>query len=131
MKKKSVSFFASKVYTFHPETYNKIPYRGCKIIKLMTLRKSQLISTFQKHKNGKEMTQDRLVGNIYSKFLSLFYSEFLLTRLRLSTHPLHLPAHPYNGTFIKLGPRSPGPRSLVPGSTVYTYPYYSGFEKSC
>ena len=55
-----------------------------KIIKLITLMKSQLISTFQKHLKGIRMERKwHKIGlwELYSKFLSLFYSEFLLQSL--------------------------------------------------
>ena len=49
------------VYTSRPEAYYKIPYRGCKIIKINGFGKESvdmyISEAFEKHKNGEEMAQ--------------------------------------------------------------------------
>ena len=49
------------VYTSRPEAYYKIPYRGCKVIKINGFSKESvdkyISEAFEKHKNGEEMAQ--------------------------------------------------------------------------
>ena len=49
------------VYTSRPEAYYKIPYRGCKIIKINGFNEESvdkyILEAFEKHKNGEEMAQ--------------------------------------------------------------------------